>query len=113
GAELDVDETAVRNLVQQELISFVPQQVRLEIARTATVKHTIEVKLPDGACHQIEGKTHAKFERAVRLAAARRSILLVGPAGSGKTHLAHQVAQALGLNFASISCSAAMSAGHL
>src|SRR5262249_40226256 len=47
------------------------------------------------------------------LARARRNVLLVGPAGSGKTHLAKQVAQALGLDFAHISCSAGMSEGQL
>ena len=36
----------------------------------------------------IDGKAHAALPRCVRLAAARRNILLIGPAGSGKTHLA-------------------------
>ncbi len=47
------------------------------------------------------------------IAAGMRNVLLVGPAGSGKTTLAHTVADALGLPFASISCSAGMSEGQL
>ena len=39
--------------------------------------------------------------------------MLVGPAGTGKTTLASQVAKALKLPFAAISCSAGMSEAHL
>lgn len=42
---------------------------------------------------------HKALESVVRYAANRRNILLVGPAGSGKTTLATQVATALGLPF--------------
>ncbi len=100
GAELSVDESEVRRMVQAEL------------ANAGSVQR-FEVKLSDQTVHAIAGKPHAKFARALRLAAARRNILLVGPAGCGKTHLAAQVAEALGLPFASISCSAGMSEGQL
>jgi MoxR-like ATPase len=59
------------------------------------------------------GKTHREFAKVLKLAQARRNILLVGPAGSGKTHLAEQLAGALQLPFAHISCSAGMSEGQL
>ena len=38
---------------------------------------------------------------------------MVGPAGCGKSHLAEQIAKALGLRFGSISCSAGMSEGQI
>jgi cobaltochelatase CobS len=100
GAELSVDEAEVRRMVQSEL------------AKGGAVQR-FEVKLPDQAIRSVEGKPHAKFARTLRLAAARRNVLLVGPAGCGKTHLAEQVAEALGLPFAFISCSAGMSEGQL
>jgi cobaltochelatase CobS len=100
GAELSVDETEVRRLVQNEL------------AKSGAVQR-FEVQRPDHTVRTLPGKPHAKFARALRLAAARRNVLLVGPAGCGKTHLAAQVAEALGLPFACISCSAGMSEGQL
>ena len=53
------------------------------------------------------------FDDMLSLAQARRNILLVGPAGCGKTHSAKLVADSLGLNFGSISCSGGMSEAHL
>src|SRR5262249_59731426 len=64
-----------------------------------------EPKMPD--------KAHACFGWVLKLTTARKNVLLIGPAGSGKTHLASQVARALGLAFAHISCSAGMSEGQL
>jgi cobaltochelatase CobS len=77
------------------------------------VTQQLEVRLPSGLTTVIDGKAHAALPRCIRLAAARRHVLLVGPAGSGKTHLAEQVATALSLDFAHISCSAGMSEGQL
>jgi hypothetical protein len=64
----------------------------------------IEVRQPNAApvIHD-EGTYHHKFPLLLRLAThlsgSRRNIWLAGPAGSGKTTAAHQVAVALGLNF--------------
>lgn len=56
---------------------------------------------------------HPAFKKIHDLAAARKNILLVGPAGTGKTHVACQVAQHLGLDFASVSVTAGMSVSQL
>lgn len=55
----------------------------------------------------------ACFEHLLSLAAARRPILLVGPAGCGKTFVGSLVAKSLGLSFSAISCTAGMSETHL
>lgn len=65
-----------------------------------------------------EGAAHPLLDEILRLVTTsiggkRLPAFLVGPAGSGKTHLGHQVAEALKLPFHSISCSAGMSEGHL
>jgi MoxR-like ATPase len=101
GAELSVDESEVRAVVRDEM------------AKAGALKVEIEVKLPSGQVNKIEEKVHCQFERALRLAACRKNILLVGPAGCGKTHLAEQAAKGLGLPFAFISCTAGMSEGQL
>lgn len=73
----------------------------------------VEVKQPDGTVRQIDGHTHEAFETVLQLASMRKNIFLPGPAGCGKSHMAKQVAEALGLSFYSISCSAGMSEGQL
>ena len=83
----------------EQLISAMP-------AREVVVKtERAEVKL--------DGIVHPVFDKVVRLAAAGLNVMLVGPAGCGKTHLAHQVATALGHSFASISGSAGVSEAQL
>jgi MoxR-like ATPase len=112
GATLRVDEAEVRALIDADVERIVGR-TRDELLAQGVVTQRLEVKLPSGATTAIDGKAHAALPRCVRLAAARRNILLVGPAGSGKTHLAGQVAAALGLPFAHIACSAGMSEGQL
>lgn len=112
GATLSVDEAEVKALVDADVARIV-EKTKAELLAQGVIKQAIEVKLPTGQVNQVEGKAHASLARVIRLAAARRNVLLIGPAGSGKTHLASQVAQALGLSFAHVSCSAGMSEGQL
>jgi hypothetical protein len=131
GATLKVDEAEVRQLIDgdvqriattatadlmaltRNLVAQAVDATKAELVAAGVVKQTLEVKLPGCEARPVEGQAHPALPRCVRLAAARRNVLLVGPAGSGKTHLAGQVAAALGLPFAHISCSAGMSEGQL
>lgn len=61
----------------------------------------------------VKGHRHPAFAKVLQLAKARKNILLPGPAGCGKTHLAEQVAEVMGLPFGMISCSGGMSEGQL
>lgn len=58
---------------------------------------------------QIEGILPECFDLLLQLAGQRKNIMMVGPAGCGKTHVASMVAEALELDYASQSCSAGMS----
>jgi len=49
------------------------------------------------------GTTHKVTPRILHWAALRRNILLIGPAGTGKTHTSAEVAKALGLPFYAMS----------
>ena len=73
----------------------------------------IVVKVADRPSVKMNGRVHEKFVEILDLAAQRMEILMVGPAGCGKSHLAEQIAKALGLRFGSISCSAGMSEGQI
>jgi MoxR-like ATPase len=98
-----VDEATVRQIVMTEVKKAMDDSpvVRIEVVR------------PDGSAHKVEGHVRAEFKKILTRATIGINILLVGPAGSGKTHLAHQVAEALGRPFASISCTAGMSESSL
>ena len=76
---------------------------------------SVTITLPDGAQpRELPDETaHPALQEILELIAARINVLMVGPAGCGKTHLAAQAARALGRDFASISCSAGMSEGQL
>jgi len=61
----------------------------------------------------VKGPIPKVFDRIVQLANQRKNILMVGPTGCGKTHLAGIVAEALELDYASQSCSEGMNESAL
>lgn len=74
-----------------------------------------EIKIvdPKGHVKDLEGFQHNAFERVLQLACMRKPIFLPGPAGCGKSHMAEQIAEALGVQFGFISCSVGMSESQL
>ena len=58
----------------------------------------LEIRTPAGVT-QIDDLRHKNFEKLLILSGARIHSMLVGPAGTGKSHAAKQVAKALGLGF--------------
>jgi cobaltochelatase CobS len=68
------------------------------------------IVIKDGAkLRKVEGVLPAEFTKMVQLANARIPILLVGPAGCGKTYLCEKLGEALGLETSDQSCSEGMS----
>lgn len=74
--------------------------IKKELSQVAT--KTVSVVRPDLAPVNV-GKTHFLFEKVLKAVNARVHLYLVGPAGSGKTHLCEQVAEGLGLEFRALS----------
>jgi cobaltochelatase CobS len=97
GVKVDTD--SVRSIVLDE--------VKKALDKSPVVK--FEVRRPDGSDWKPSGHVRPEFQDVLLDAQCGLNLLLVGPAGSGKTHLAHQVAEALGREFASVSCTAGMS----
>lgn len=82
------------------------QQVETLIRQhTSGAAREVVVKLPDGAANSV-GVAHEVFETVLALVSVRRNVYLHGPAGTGKSHIAKQVADALGLPFAAMSFTA-------
>ena len=80
----------------------------------ARLPRPIEVHLDDGRKVTLEGRVHFQFEALMDLVAeGHQNLLMVGPAGSGKTTLARNVAEALGLDFGFLSLSAGVTETHL
>lgn len=73
-----------------------------------------KIVVPDvGVTATIKDRLHKSFKSTLFISKISRQCMLIGPAGTGKTTLASQVAYALKLPFAAISCSAGMSEAHL
>jgi MoxR-like ATPase len=118
-ASSNVDMSQVEELVTMRMAEQ-SDNLRKWISDTLAqggLAQTIRVEVASGdvvTVQTVQGLTHAALAIVLqRIAAGLRNVLLVGPAGSGKTTLGHQLAEALGVRFASVSCSAGMSEGVL
>lgn len=80
----------------------------------ARLPRPIEVRLADQRVVALSDRTHRQFEELLGLVQeGHRNLLMVGPAGTGKTTLAKHVAKALDLDFAFLSLSAGVTETHL
>ena len=89
----------VYNRVLANLQPVLEQLTQQAAANAAAPAQQIVVKTLDGTEHNVEGQTHKDFARILNIVANNIPVLLHGEAGTGKTTLAKQIAQALGLDF--------------
>lgn len=83
-----------------------------ELEKRAEEVRPIEVNIK-GVKTKLKGVRHANFEHLLMSVQVGQPTLLVGPAGTGKTHSAAQIAEVLGLDFYSISVGAQTSKSDL
>ncbi len=88
-----------------ELYEFAQKAIREEAKKS----RTIQVQVNNDNPIPLDFVAPAEFDSLLMLAAQRKNILMVGPAGCGKTFIASKVAEALGLDYAAQSCTAGMS----
>jgi cobaltochelatase CobS len=93
-----VNEDRVRAIVDEALSGVAPRAIEV-----VSLDHTV----------RIEERTNPVFERVLKLIACGENVLIVGPAGCGKTHLVEQVAKALGRRFGMLSGSAGASESQI
>lgn len=83
-----------------------------QMEKRAEEVRPIEINLR-GEKKVIKGVKHANFDKLLTSVKVGQPTLLVGPAGTGKTHSAAQIAEILGLDFYSISVGAQTSKSDL
>ena len=93
-----IDEAAVSKIVAQQVAAKVA-----EITRQLEEANTTRVQINTAPAVKIEGKLHPKFEQVLSCVKHNIPAYLFGPAGTGKTTLAKQVAKSLNLDFYCVS----------
>jgi cobaltochelatase CobS len=73
------------------------EDLKALVASTQTITHQITIN--DGDPIQIKGRVHEVFHSVLDWVAMGEPAYIVGPAGSGKTSIAKQIAEALGTPF--------------
>ena len=96
-----LDEAKVEEIVDKKLAA-------------ATIPQPIEIHLDGHEAKVIEGRQHAQFKELIGLVnEGHANLLMVGPAGSGKTTLAKNLVEALSLDYGFLSLSAGVTETHL
>lgn len=104
-----VDESQVGQLVAEAvepLFSGFKHEVTLQI--DAIRPKINQIVIDNKPARTLEGLQHKQFGHVLKAVSRRVNMWLVGAAGSGKTEIARQTAEALDLPFASINCTSTM-----
>lgn len=96
-----VDEEATKAWIAEAVAKQNPEKIIIDTGASAKQQAQI-----------IEG-THPLFAKVLKLVAQGINVLLVGPAGCGKTTLAHHIAKALKRKFGMLSCTSGASEAQL
>jgi cobaltochelatase CobS len=94
--------------ISQEVNDAIDRQVTEEFAelrKAATRNAKLDVTI-DGKTNTVKGLRHFQLEELIKITSLRLPVLLVGMAGTGKTHAAEQVGEALGLPYFTMSVGA-------
>lgn len=107
------DATAHGASTQVEPAELKAIQSRLEALEKSPPAQTIAFKVNDSPARRVTGAAHPQLEKVVRKLAIGQPVFCPGPTGSGKSFLAKQAAEALGLEFYTVGCSIGMTEGSL
>ncbi|GAA2449075.1 AAA family ATPase [Streptomyces macrosporus] len=100
----EVAAVSARKTLEDVKPSFL-ESVRDEVEKVFAdlVPPVVQVNVSDAEPIRVEGHTHRVLPDVLTVLKARCHVLLVGPAGTGKSMLAKQAAEALGLEFQALS----------
>jgi len=105
--------SGVKSFIETTGPELIKKSIKNEIDEALKNIKPIHIHMPDRKEVVLTEKTHKTFPEVLLSCQIEKQAYLAGPAGSGKTTLAKQIAKALDTNFGFISCSAGMSEGHL
>jgi len=88
----------IRLITKEEIDNIHIETVAERVAKLVTIPRRIEITSPRGSV-MLDGPVHYRTELVIKIAARAHPIMLVGPAGCGKTSIGKSVATALGLPF--------------
>lgn len=77
----------------------IPEERIIELIRKHAPITAVEIRIPDHEPLKLDGHHHEAFPALLKMVSAGVNVWLAGPAGSGKTTLAHQCALALKRDF--------------
>lgn len=97
--QVEIEET-VENRTNDEIKDYIRREVQKAVKNVPP--KVIEIR-QNGEARQLEGLNHYMFENVLKCLAAKCNVMMVGPAGSGKTTCADRAAKALGLEFFAMS----------
>lgn len=84
------------NIDMEEIKKIIDKSVDEKIKDVRPTK--LEIKTPTGI-KEIKGVTHSSFSDILTYLYNGQAVYMYGPAGTGKTHMAAQLAEAMGLKF--------------
>lgn len=93
-----IDDAAIQKIVDERLLAATASIPALVAAAVENAVRVVEFHVPNQPPVTVKG-AHRMLETLVRALRARVNPMLVGPAGSGKTTLAAQAAEVLGVKF--------------
>lgn len=93
-----IDELAVKRLIDGALEL---ERVKTNELIKDTRPNVTHVHLTDGVVRPVKGVTHEVFPKVLRCVQRGQHVWMTGSAGAGKTTIAEQVAETLGLKFSS------------
>lgn len=105
-AEIDalvLDQHRIRSQVEASLAAH-SETISQKLAEVRTQAGTIIIRQEQQPERVVTGVAHKQLARVVQLLDAGLDLLLVGPTQCGKTHLAKQASEVLGLDFSANSC---------
>lgn len=104
---LDEIDKTVSDKIDSKISSEIPELKKLVKDAEKSIKENTPVKIEyDGKIHEVKGLRHKSLDNLIVMASQKIPVMLVGMAGTGKTHAASQVAEALGLKHYTMSVGA-------
>lgn len=92
-------QTLTEKSASEMVESMYPAVEKMLVEKFGLVPQIHEIRIPNRDNVEIKGIVHKDFDKIVSMISDNESVYLCGPAGTGKSFLAQQVAEALGLEY--------------